>query len=149
MMRRFAPVGAVVEVWPRSPHRNSIARRRRRAVVSIASFAAYNLPTGARSSAELPCSAPRVSRTPPLVMCCRPHSPGAVRCRVHGHTGRTGRALHDPDEKLTVVYLTNGLCRPIDNERRCAEMFELVQDLMFPRPASAWVTQGLLSVSSR
>ncbi len=74
---------------------------------------------------------------------------GSLGYRVHGHTGRTGRALHDPDEKLTVVYLTNGLCRPIDNERRCAEMFELVQDLMFPRPASAWVTQGLLSVSSR
>ena len=74
---------------------------------------------------------------------------GSLGHRTHGHTGRTGRALHDPVEGLTVVYLTNGLCRPIDNERRCSEMFELVQNLLFPQPVGAWVTQGLTTVSGR
>ncbi|MDG2114788.1 MAG: serine hydrolase [Actinomycetota bacterium] len=74
---------------------------------------------------------------------------GSLGYRSHGHTGRTGRAMHDPAEGLTVAYMTNGLCRPLDNERRCAEMFELVQDLLFPRPGGAWVTQGLMAVSDR
>ncbi len=74
---------------------------------------------------------------------------GSLGYRTHVHTGRTGRGLHDPALGLTVVYLTNGLCRPIDNERRCSEMFELVQDLLFPRPGGAWVTQGLAAVTGR
>lgn len=74
---------------------------------------------------------------------------GSLGYRTHGHTGRTGRAIHDPAEGLTVAYMTNGLCRPIDNERRCSEMYELVQDILFPRPSGAWVTQGLMTVSDR
>ncbi len=66
--------------------------------------------------------------------------------RAHGHTGRTGRALHDPVEGLTFVYLTNGLCRPEDNERRCAEMYERVQTLLLPKPSGAWISQGLRNV---
>ena len=74
---------------------------------------------------------------------------GSIGYRTFGHTGRTGRAIHDPVEGLTVVYITNGLCRPIDNERRCTEMTELVQELLCPRPAGGWVTQGLATVSAR
>ena len=71
---------------------------------------------------------------------------GSVGVRTRGHFGRTGRAMHDPVEGLTFVYLTNGLSRPFDNERRCAEMAELVHDLLCPKPSGAWVTQGLTSV---
>lgn len=73
---------------------------------------------------------------------------GSVGYRAHGHFGRTGRAMHDPGEGLTFAYITNGLSRPFDNERRCSEMAELVHDLLCPKPAGAWVTQGLTTVQA-
>jgi hypothetical protein len=74
---------------------------------------------------------------------------GSTGYRAYGHGGRTGRAMHDPAEDLTIVYLTNGLCTSGDNESRCTELTDRVQEVLTPRPSSAWVTRSVSEVGAR
>ncbi len=74
---------------------------------------------------------------------------GSMGHRTYGHGGLTGRAIHDPVDQLTMVYLTNGLANQIDHERRMTEMTEAVYDVVVPRSSGASVTTTMPAVGAR
>jgi CubicO group peptidase (beta-lactamase class C family) len=71
---------------------------------------------------------------------------GSVGYRAFGHTGLTGRAICDPEDRLVMVYLTNGLASRIDHERRITEMMDAIYEVVMPRSTGAWITTSLPAV---
>lgn len=71
---------------------------------------------------------------------------GSFGHRVFGHDGIAGRAFCDPADGLVGVYLTNGLVKRSDHERRMGEMTDLIQEVFLPRSSSAWMTTGMAAL---
>ncbi|MEZ5279983.1 MAG: serine hydrolase domain-containing protein [Acidimicrobiales bacterium] len=71
---------------------------------------------------------------------------GSFGHRAFGHDGIAGRAFCDPADGVVGVYLTNGLTRRSDHERRMSEMTDLIQEVVMPRSSSAWLTTGMAAL---
>ncbi|MCP3934636.1 MAG: beta-lactamase family protein [Actinomycetia bacterium] len=71
---------------------------------------------------------------------------GSFGHRVFGHDGISGRAFCDPADELVGVYLTNGLTRRSEHERRMSEMTDLIHEAVLERSSSAWMTTGMAAV---